>query len=132
MGVFVIPCGNGFSCYGFDNCERETKALGEEMGVPFTLFKKDTLKAYRENKRLTEIARQKNATTGWRSQTGLYKPFIGHEGKRVEVTYTNGTKSRFIIGKSTGWIPCHLEIKRKDSHGGGGVCRDLIKSFIFV
>ena len=29
-----------------------------------------------------------------------------------------GYKQRFYIGKSTGWIPIYLEIKRDDSSGG--------------
>lgn len=40
-------------------------------------------------------------------------------GERVEVTYTDGAKERFYVGKSTGWKPVYLEIKRRDSHGGG-------------
>lgn len=36
---------------------------------------------------------------------------------------TPGTEelSRFWVGKSTGWMPCYLEIKTKRSHGGGAV-----------
>ena len=31
---------------------------------------------------------------------------------------TNGRKNRFYIGRSTGWIPCYLEILQKNSTGG--------------
>ena len=44
---------------------------------------------------------------------------IGLEGRRVEVVDMDGYKRRFIVGMSTGFIPCHLEIARRNCHGGG-------------
>jgi len=41
------------------------------------------------------------------------------ERTRIERIDTDGTRERFYIGKSTGWVPCYLEIKRRDSSGGG-------------
>lgn len=32
--LYVIPCGEGFTCFGFDNCMRESKALAQKMGYP--------------------------------------------------------------------------------------------------
>lgn len=53
----------------------------------------------------------------------LSPQLIGLEGWRVEVvrTYTTGEpneKDRFIVGRSTGQQPIHLEIKTRRSHGG--------------
>lgn len=59
------------------------------------------------------------AATGTRCPAELTPALVGLEGKRVLVTYPDGTESRFYVGKSTGWMPCHLEIKRRDSWGGG-------------
>jgi hypothetical protein len=39
-------------------------------------------------------------------------------GERVEVEYKDGTKDRFYVGKSRGWKPCYLEIKKSNSWGG--------------
>ena len=39
----------------------------------------------------------------------------------VEVVYTYGGKERFIVGRSTWFIPCHIAIKRIDSTGGCAV-----------
>ena len=39
-------------------------------------------------------------------------------GERVEITYKDGTKERFYVGKSTGWKPTYLEIKKSNSYGG--------------
>ena len=36
---------------------------------------------------------------------------------------TIGEARRFIIGKSTGWLPIHLEVSRKTSSGGGAAER---------
>lgn len=42
----------------------------------------------------------------------------GLEGWRVEVEDMYGDVRRFIVGRSTGWRPCHLEIKTRRSSGG--------------
>jgi len=55
-----------------------------------------------------------------RSLSQLTPQFIGLEGWRVEVLTTYGEKRRFIIGRSTGWIPCHLEVNNRRSMGGCG------------
>jgi hypothetical protein len=53
-----------------------------------------------------------------RDNSDLNKELIALEGYRVEVETTYGEKRRFIVGKSTGWKPCHLEISRRDSSSG--------------
>jgi hypothetical protein len=51
---------------------------------------------------------------------------------RVELTYKFDSeteeKTRCYIGKSTGWIPIYLEIKRKDSTGGSGLLTNCINA----
>ncbi len=58
---------------------------------------------------------EKNAL---RDLSGLSPQLVGLEGWRVEVT-KRGESWRFIVGRSTGWRPCHLEISRRNAHGGG-------------
>lgn len=53
-----------------------------------------------------------------RDNRDLTKQLIGLEGKCVEVVTTYGEKRRFNVGKSTGWIPCHLELHNKSSRSG--------------
>jgi hypothetical protein len=48
----------------------------------------------------------------------LRPELIGLEGQRIEATDRHGERRRFYVGKSTGWKPVHLEIKRIDSSGG--------------
>jgi len=58
-----------------------------------------------------------------RDLTGLTPQLVGLEGWRVEVETTYGETRRFIVGKSTGWKPCHLEIHNRRSTGGGSAER---------
>ena len=58
-----------------------------------------------------------------RDLSGLTEQLIGLEGWRVEVETTYGESRRFIVGRSTGWKPCHLEIHNRRSTGGGSAER---------
>jgi hypothetical protein len=53
-----------------------------------------------------------------RSDKGLTPQLVGLEGKRVEVVTSYDETRRFWVGKSTGWVPCHLEILKSNSMGG--------------
>ena len=53
-----------------------------------------------------------------RSDAGLSPQLKGLEGYRVEVVTDYDKTRRFIVGRSTGWIPCHLEISRRSASGG--------------
>lgn len=53
-----------------------------------------------------------------RDLSGLSPQLKGLEGWRVEVIDKYGDKRRFIVGRSTGWRPCHIEVKSTRSHGG--------------
>jgi hypothetical protein len=66
--------------------------------------------------------RQRDAV---RSDAGLTKQLIGLEGWRVEVeSFMTGEKRRFIVGRSSGWIPCHIELSKRTSHGGPSASRE--------
>ena len=57
---------------------------------------------------------------------------IGLENKRVEVVDAYGETRRFYVGKSTGYIPIHLEISRRNSSGGPAVTGTPFKSIRVV
>jgi hypothetical protein len=60
-----------------------------------------------------------------RDNSGLTPVLRGMEGWRVEVVDSVGDKPRrFIVGKSTGWRPCHLEISRRTAFGGHPARKD--------
>ena len=50
--------------------------------------------------------------------TDLTPQLLNLEGWRVEVETIYGEIRRFIVGKSTGWKPVHLEVKTRRSLGG--------------
>ena len=53
-----------------------------------------------------------------RKLDSLSPQLVGLEGWRVEVETTYGEKRRFIVGRSTGWVPCHIELYNRRSHDG--------------
>lgn len=59
-----------------------------------------------------------------RDYSALSPQLKGLEGWRVEVETTYGEVRRFIVGRSTGWVPIHLEVKTRRSHGGMGAERE--------
>lgn len=108
----------GFSCLGFDVAERQRRGVQEWMGqvvVPVVPGTIDALLRYR-------LAMAEGAAfakhTGKRCLIELTPELIGLEGKRVEVTDEHGDARRFWVGKSMGWMPCHLEIENKRHDGG--------------
>ena len=53
-----------------------------------------------------------------RDYAGLSPQLRPYLGARVEVVTMYDEVRRFIVGISTGWRPCHLEISRRNAHGG--------------
>lgn len=115
--LFVIPSGNGYTCLGFQVCEDRINKLAKELGTFPVGHIIGTMDQYETYTDLVDIARRKHVDTGWRSSTELNPKLIGLEHKRIECEL-DGEKVRFYVGKSTGWIPCHLLIKTSRSHGG--------------
>lgn len=63
-----------------------------------------------------------------RDNSDLSPQLRGLEGWRVEVVEADEPKPRrFIVGKSTGWRPCHLEIARRNSMGGSPARKSYLK-----
>lgn len=123
--LYVIACGAGYSCLGFDVLETRCKALEAELVaygyvVP-TPAAIGTVPRYEQYQAAVQFAAQLNQRTGWRSQSELRKELIGLEGKRLAVEHTlhgNAETATFILGKSTGFIPCHLFLESRKADGG--------------
>jgi len=64
-----------------------------------------------------------------RDTSDLHPALVGLEGWRIEcngvdewgLANPNGISRRFIVGRSTGWRPCHLILRRSDTRGGHAV-----------
>ena len=121
--LYVIPAGKGYvSCLGFDVLHKRTGMIAGWMGRPDLAPppRKGTLKAWKAYKAAMGAAESRWKATGERCPAELTPQLIGLEGRRVEVVSKSGDyKHRFTVGKSTGWMPCHLEIANSRSTGGG-------------
>lgn len=53
-----------------------------------------------------------------RDNSSLSPQLIGLEGWRVEVVTMEDEQRKFIVGRSSGWRPVHIELLRSDSSGG--------------
>ncbi len=117
--LFVIPEGDGYSCLGFDVCHEWTTKITVELNradLAPVESERGTLAGYARYRQASEAAR----VSGRRLSCMLTPQLVGLEGKRVEVVDCDGEKRRFWVGKSTGWLPIHLEIKTRRSSGGCG------------
>jgi len=50
--------------------------------------------------------------------SGLSPQLVGLEGYRVEVEDNLGKVRRFIVGRSSGWRPCHITLRTVRSRAG--------------
>ena len=78
----------------------------------------DNMTQERWNK-LTPTERKAMRSTG-----GLSPQLVGLEGYRVSVLDIDGTERRFIVGRSTGWRPCHIELANRRSRGGSAAAKE--------
>lgn len=136
--LYVIPSNlrknYGHSCLGFDYAFEKGTATAQWLrdqggGVEFPKPANiGTNRGYREYEVTIASARQHFEKTKQRCPVELSSQLLGLEGTRVEVVDMYGQKRRFYVGKSTGWIPCHLEIARIDSTGGPRVTGEPFQS----
>lgn len=138
--LYCIPCGEGFTCLGIERCNnlavhlaRELANRGYSIPMPAAV---GTLERYAQYRQFCEWAKRENERTGFRSTAELTPELIGKEGQRVEVVHEwepgKPETVRFKVGKSTGFIPCHIELKNSRSTGGPAVCLGSIKSVRIV
>lgn len=127
--LFVIGVNAGFSCLGFEVCQERSIAMAAWLGVePPTSAHWGTVSGYDRFTELIELCRVRYEKTGEKCLTELTPQLIGLEGKRVEVVDKWDEKRRFIVARSTGWIPIHIEKKQINSIGGPSVMGTPFKS----
>jgi hypothetical protein len=118
-GSYIIKTASGVSTYGFDVVlERiERYALNlfiEDLPMPA----RGSREAYDTLRNLENALYKHWKETGEQAVCNLSPQLIGLEGYRVKVVDMHGVERRFIVGRSTGWIPIHLEIVKRNSTGG--------------
>ena len=127
QGLYVLTAGKGYSCLGFDVAFNWASGVANwlnENGIQCELLDsalKGTVEGYEQYRRIMNCGSEFNRRTGKRCGHQLVPQLVGQERKRVEVVDRYGDKRRFWVGKSTGWLPVHLEIARITSSGGPAV-----------
>jgi len=125
--LYVIPAGHGYSCLGYDVCLARHKAVtawlrSEGLDADdLPPEARGTIRAYKAYRTLLDRAAGYCQRNKLRCPTELTPQLTGLEGRRVEVVDHHGERRCFIVGKSTGWLPIHLEIARRNSSGGPAV-----------
>lgn len=109
----------GYCCFGIENARREASAIARWLGIDPPSITPDQA-GFEAYQRILTAGAEHARRTGQRCDADLCPELIGLEGKRIEATNAFGERSRFIVGKSTGWLPCHLEIARRGCSGGPG------------
>lgn len=116
--LYVLPCGNGYSCLGFDYAEKVRSRVLKWLGQDVPPVEVGTEEAYEAYEDALAAGRQHNAMTGERCLANLTPQLDIYVGWRVEVRSTDGTKRRFNVSRSTGWMPCNIEVYNRRSLGG--------------
>lgn len=142
--LYVMPCGKGTTCYGWDVLDRKARAVAAWLAAL------DTPNEHAKRAAVTWLAElDKNppgtadhfqicnnildrasihcSVFGDRCPAELVPALVGLEGKRVEADYF-GERIRFWVGRSTGWMPAHLRIHSKRSHGGDALLAEHVKN----
>jgi len=116
--LYVIHCGDGFSCYGFDVLHRKATAVAAWSKVVPPLMGPGTRAHFEWCAEVMEHGAKFAAKTGARCDADLTPELIGLEGARVEVKTPDGETSRFWVGKSTGWMPVPFGDQNAPKLGG--------------
>lgn len=127
--LYVIGVAAGVTCLGFDVCHERSIAMANWLGVEApdkSLW--GTVEGYNKFEALVLACRERFESTGEKCPSELTEQLIGLEGKRVEIVDKWGEKRRFYVSRSSGWIPCHIEISRKGVQGGPAVMGAPFKS----
>lgn len=120
--LYVLRAGHGYSCLGFDVAERWRVGvlnwINGPRAAPAPAMEVGTAEHYAAYADAMAKGAAHAKATGKQCPIELTAQLVGLEGRRVEVMTPDGHKSRFWVGRSTGWRPCHLEIKTRASIGG--------------
>lgn len=116
--LYVMKAGHGYSCLGFDVCEKRRAAILQWLGMPVETMRKGTKKHYAAYRAACDMAKARYDATGQKCPAELTPALRGLEGRRVAIVKDGEEISRFWVSRSNGWMPCHIEISRRGSSGG--------------
>lgn len=129
--MYVVKRGgiaSGVTTYSWDFVKDRTERMAlnlviEDYVAPAT----GTREAWDAMCVFEQALKRQYEQTGEKAICDLSMDLIGLEGHRVEVIDdVHSEPRRFIVGRSTGWIPVHLEIKTTRSMGGEPARREYL------
>lgn len=116
--LYVLHHGTGYTCLGFEYAEKRRRAVLEWLGVEAVPVELGTEAAYIAYKGAMGAGQAHHLFTGKRCSADLIPELDAYVGWRVEVRSTDGTKRRFNVSRSSGWMPCNIELANVRSHDG--------------
>ena len=122
--LYVISSEEGVSTLGFHVCDRWSAALcGFLLGLDARIRLPapadiGTLEHYARYRELCRLAQEQCRERGRFCPILLEPQLVGLEGKKVEVKDRYGDTRRFVVGRSSGWMPVHIELERARDIGG--------------
>lgn len=122
QSLSIIDVERGYTCLGFTVCQDWMRDIARELqraDLEPTGFA--SVKAYGQYERAVQAASEHVAVTQRPLCCHLTPQLIGLEHQRVEVTDCFGETRRFVVGRSSGFMPIHIELARQQSLGGAGV-----------
>jgi hypothetical protein len=118
---FTPANGKGWTCIGFDVAEKRRRGILAWIGVEVPKVTVGTQEAFEAYQEAMVLGRDHAEETGDKCLVELEPRVDGFYGRRVEVRSPDGSKRRFNVGRSTGWMPCNIEIHNSRSRGGPSV-----------
>ncbi len=127
--LYVIRHPDAVSCLGFDVCAdragryldwlaaRDPESGAAGLRAAFDRLPRGALGRFDIYEEATRRIKERFDRTRERCDAELTPQLVGLEGKRVEVVDSYGETRRFRVGRSTGWIPVHLELEPNASGG---------------
>ena len=110
QALYVISCGTGCSCLGFDVCvDRATKYAewltdrGVAAHAP-EASERGSLDAYRQYRALIALVGELCTARRIRCDVELTPQLVGLENRRVDVVDRWSERKRFLVGKSSPFI----------------------------
>lgn len=106
---------------GFDYAEKLRVGVLTWLGREIKEVDVGTPEAYEAYVEAIELGRDHAEETGAKCLADLTPELDRWRGWRVEVKSADGTKRRFNVSRSTGWLPINIELYNVRSSGGGVV-----------
>ncbi|TJY57392.1 hypothetical protein E4T66_18470 [Sinimarinibacterium sp. CAU 1509] len=120
--LYVMRSVGGVSCYGFEVLHAKACAVAQWIGT--TAPDSDALgtpEHYAACMTLLDRGQAHASATRTRCPADLTPQLVGLEGATVRVVDAHGETRTFRVGRSTGWLPCHLEMRNTRDRFGDSV-----------